>query len=149
MSAAVSVLLVILLVIVGALVIAAIWGVGIYNSLVGLRNTCKNAFAQVDVQLKRRYDLIPNLVEIAKGYMKHESSTLEAVIKARNAAYAASQTAAANPADAAAMKGLLGAEAGLALADRGGLAPVGWYLAACAIASLVAVWSLKSAPYAD
>ncbi len=75
MSAAVSVLLVVLLVIVGVLVIAAIWGVGIYNSLVGLRNACKNAFAQVDVQLKRRYDLIPNLVETAKGYMAHESGT--------------------------------------------------------------------------
>ena len=73
MSAFVSVLLVFLLVIVAALVIAAIWGVGIYNSLVALRNACKNAFAQVDVQLKRRHDLIPNLVETAKGYMAHES----------------------------------------------------------------------------
>jgi len=83
MSAIVPVLLVILLVIVVALVVAAIWGVGIYNSLVGLRNACKNAFAQVDVQLKRRYDLIPNLVETAKGYMAHESGTLTAVIEAR------------------------------------------------------------------
>ena len=94
-------------------IIAALWVVGIYNSLVGLRNRFKNAFAQIDVQLKRRYDLIPNLVEVAKGYMKHESGTLEAVIKARNIALAASQTAAANPADANAMKGLLSAEAGL------------------------------------
>jgi LemA protein len=90
-----------------------VWAVGIYNSLVGLRNRFKNAFSQIDVQLKRRYDLIPNLVEVAKGYMKHESSTLEAVIKARNIALAASQSAAANPADANAMKSLVTAEAGL------------------------------------
>ncbi len=106
------------LIVVGVLLLVAIvlglWVAGVYNSLVTLRNRFKNAFAQIDVQLKRRYDLIPNLVEIAKGYMKHESSTLEAVIKARNAAYTASQAAAANPADAGAMKGLLSAEAGLA-----------------------------------
>ena len=95
------------------IVIAAFWVSGIYNSLVALRNRFKNAFAQIDVQLKRRYDLIPNLVETAKGYMKHESGTLEAVIKARNIALAASQSAAANPADANAMKGLMNAEAGL------------------------------------
>ena len=94
-------------------VILGLWAVGIYNSLVSLRNRFKNAFAQIDVQLKRRYDLIPNLVETAKGYLKHERETLEAVIKARNIALAASQTAAANPADAAAMKNLVGAEAGL------------------------------------
>ncbi|MEO6244290.1 MAG: LemA family protein [Opitutaceae bacterium] len=94
-------------------VVLVFWVVGIYNTLVALRNRFKNAFAQIDVQLKRRYDLIPNLVEVAKGYMKHESSTLEAVIKARNIAFAASQGAAANPADANAMKGLLSAEAGL------------------------------------
>jgi LemA protein len=94
-------------------VVVALWVVGIYNSLVALRNRFKNAFAQIDVQLKRRYDLIPNLVEVAKGYMKHESSTLEAVIKARNIAAAAAQSAAANPADANAVKGLLSAEAGL------------------------------------
>ena len=88
--------------------------VGIYNRLVALRNRFKNAFAQIDVQLKRRYDLIPNLVETAKGYLKHEHSTLEDVIKARNVAYAASQTAAANPADAGAVKNLVGAETGLA-----------------------------------
>ena len=91
MSPFVSVLLVFLLVIVAALVIAAIWGVGIYNSLVALRNACKNAFAQVDVQLKRRHDLIPNLVETAKGYMAHERETLEAVIRARGAAVNAGQ----------------------------------------------------------
>ena len=91
----------------------ALWITGIYNVLVGLRNRFKNAFAQIDVQLKRRYDLIPNLVETARGYMKHESATLEAVIKARNIAAAAASAVAANPADANAMKGLLSAEAGL------------------------------------
>ena len=90
------------------------WVAGIYNTLVSLRNRFKNAFAQIDVQLKRRYDLIPNLVETAKGYLKHERETLEAVIKARNIALAASQSAAANPADPNAMRGLVGAEAGLA-----------------------------------
>jgi len=94
-------------------VIVGLWAVGIYNGLVALRNRFKNAFAQIDVQLKRRYDLIPNLVETAKGYLKHESSTLEAVIKARNIAASAAQTAAANPADPAAVGSLLAAEAGL------------------------------------
>ena len=92
---------------------AGAWVAGIYNALVALRNRFKNAFAQIDVQLKRRYDLIPNLVETAKGYLKHERETLEAVIKARNVAYTAAQGAAANPADAAAMKNLLSAESGL------------------------------------
>jgi LemA protein len=96
------------------LLVLGLWIVGIYNALVALRNRFKNAFAQIDVQLKRRYDLIPNLVETAKGYLKHERETLEAVIKARNIALAASQTAAANPADAGAMKGLVSAETGLA-----------------------------------
>ena len=95
-------------------VVLGLWVAGIYNTLVALRNRFKNAFAQIDVQLKRRYDLIPNLVEIAKGYMKHEHSTLEDVIKARNIALAASQSAAANPADANAMKSLVSAESGLA-----------------------------------
>lgn len=95
-------------------VILVLWIVGIYNTLVALRNRFKNAFAQIDVQLKRRYDLIPNLVETAKGYLKHERETLEAVIKARNIALAASQAAAANPADANAIKGLGAAETGLA-----------------------------------
>ena len=107
----------VLLLILGALlvvgIVLALWVAGIYNSLVALRNRFKNAFAQIDVQLKRRYDLIPNLVETAKGYMKHESTTLEAVIKARNIAYAATQTAAANPTDANAVKGLVSAEGGL------------------------------------
>jgi LemA protein len=105
------------LIVLGILLLAAIvlglWVAGIYNSLVTLRNRFKNAFAQIDVQLKRRYDLIPNLVEVAKGYMKHESGTLEAVIQARNVAYTASQAAAANPADAGAVKNLLSAESGL------------------------------------
>jgi len=95
-------------------VVLGLWVAGIYNKLVNLRNRFKNAFAQIDVQLKRRYDLIPNLVEVAKGYMKHEHDTLEDVIKARNIALAASQSAAANPADANAMKGLVSAESGLA-----------------------------------
>ncbi|MGA3164069.1 MAG: LemA family protein [Verrucomicrobiota bacterium] len=88
--------------------------VGGYNKLVTLRNRFKNAYAQIDVQLKRRYDLIPNLVEIAKGYIKHERETLEAVTKARNIAYTASQAAASNPGDSGAMKDLVSAESGLA-----------------------------------
>src|SRR5664279_5605198 len=108
-----KVLLIVALVLVALVVVLGAWVAGIYNSLVTLRNRFKNAFAQIDVQLKRRYDLIPNLVEVAKGYMKHESSTLEAVIKARNIALAASQSAAANPADGNAMKGLVSAETGL------------------------------------
>jgi LemA protein len=95
-------------------VLVAMFGVGIYNRLVGLRNRYKNAYSQIDVQLKRRYDLIPNLVETAKGYLKHERETLENVIAARNVAYAASQTAASNPGDASAVKNLANAEAGLA-----------------------------------
>ena len=105
--------LIVLVILAALVVILSLWIAGIYNSLVALRNRFKNAFAQIDVQLKRRYDLIPNLVEIAKGYIKHERETLEAVTKARNIAYTASQAAAANPADASAVKNLLGAEAGL------------------------------------
>jgi LemA protein len=108
-----STALILLLILGGAALLFAFWVIGAYNGLVTLRNRFKNAFAQIDVQLKRRYDLIPNLVEVAKGYMKHESGTLEAVIAARNTAYAASKAAAANPADAGAMKGLLNAESGL------------------------------------
>ena len=93
--------------------VAVLFVAGQYNSLVSLRNRFKNAYAQIDVQLKRRYDLIPNLVEVAKGYIKHERETLEAVIRARNVAYTASQAAASNPGDAAAVKGLLSAETGL------------------------------------
>jgi LemA protein len=87
--------------------------IGQYNALVVLRNRFKNAFAQIDVQLKRRYDLIPNLVETAKAYMQHESKTLEAVTAARNLAQTAGGRAAANPGDPAAMRELAGAEAGL------------------------------------
>ena len=95
------------------LVVAVVLGLaiaGIYNSLVTLRNRFKNAFAQIDVQLKRRYDLIPNLVEASKAYLKHEHETLEAVIQARSQAVTANQKAAANPGDASAMQGLIGAE---------------------------------------
>jgi Uncharacterized conserved protein len=106
--------LVVLGILAALLLVLGLWAVSIYNSLVALRNRFKNAFAQIDVQLKRRYDLIPNLVEIAKGYLKHERETLEAVIKARNIAAAAAQSAAANPADANAVRGLATAEAGLA-----------------------------------
>jgi LemA protein len=105
--------LIVVAVVLVVLVVVALSIVGIYNSLVALRNQFKNAFAQIDVQLKRRYDLIPNLVETAKAYMKHEHDTLEDVTKARNIAMAASQTAAANPSDANAMKGLVSAEGGL------------------------------------
>src|SRR5436309_8989672 len=84
-----------------------------YNRLVALRNRYKNAYAQIDVQLKRRYDLIPNLVETAKGYIKHERGTLEAVVAARNAAAAANAKAALTPGDATAMKELSGAETAL------------------------------------
>ena len=108
-----KVLVIVLGVLVLLVIVLGAWIAGIYNTLVSLRNHFKNAFSQIDVQLKRRYDLIPNLVEVAKGYMKHESSTLEAVIKARNIALAAAQSAAANPADANAMKSLGAAESGL------------------------------------
>jgi LemA protein len=97
-----------------ALVVAIVfWGIAIYNGLVKLRQRFKNAFAQIDVQLKRRYDLIPNLVEAAKGYLAHERQTLEAVIAARGNAVSASQKAAAAPGDAAAMQGLAQAESQL------------------------------------
>ncbi len=108
-----KILVIVALVFVGLVIVLGAWIAGIYNTLVSLRNHFKNAFSQIDVQLKRRYDLIPNLVEVAKGYMKHESSTLEAVIKARNIALAASQAVAANPADGNAMKSLVSAESGL------------------------------------
>ena len=108
-----TIALIILGILAAIVVVLGLWVAGIYNSLVTLRNRFKDAFAQIDVQLKRRYDLIPNLVETAKGYLKHEREALEAVIKARNIAAAAAQTAAANPADANAMRGLLSAETGL------------------------------------
>jgi len=103
-----------LLIVVGLILFFSFYVVGIYNNLVTLRNRFKNAFSQIDVQLKRRYDLIPNLVETAKGYMKHEKETLEAVIKARNTALAASQRAASDPGEASAMQGLSTAELALA-----------------------------------
>jgi len=106
-----------LLIGIGVLLILAllliIYSVAIYNRLVQLRNRFKNAFAQIDVQLKRRYDLIPNLVETAKGYLKHERETLEAVIKARNMAASAVQKASDNPGDSEAIAGLMGAEGAL------------------------------------
>ncbi|MDP7399999.1 MAG: LemA family protein [Lentisphaeria bacterium] len=108
-----TIALIIVGVVVVGLILLAIIVAGMYNKLVTLRNRFKNAFAQIDVQLKRRYDLIPNLVETAKGYMAHERDTLEAVIQARNQAASAGQTAAQNPGDAAGMQGLMGAEAAL------------------------------------
>lgn len=90
-----------------------VWVVTIFNGLVTFRNRFKNAFAQIDVQLKRRYDLIPNLIETAKGYIAHERGTLEAVTKARNAALAAAQAASADPGNPAAMQGLSQAEGAL------------------------------------
>lgn len=99
-----------LLIILAVIFVLAVFAVGIYNGLVTLRNRFKNAFAQIDVQLKRRYDLIPNLVETAKAYLTHERGTLEAVIQARNQAATAGAAAAANPGDPAAMAGLSGAE---------------------------------------
>ena len=95
----------------GILAVLLLYSIVIYNRLVKLRNRFKNAFAQIDVQLKRRYELIPNLVEAAKAYLKHESQTLEAVIAARNQAMQAMKAASKNPGDASAMKALMGAEA--------------------------------------
>src|SRR5256885_6804598 len=97
-------------VVLAIIVILAVWAIGIYNGLVTLRNRFKNAFSQTDVQLKRRYDLIPNLVESVKGYIQHERGTLEAVVKARGSAVSAAQAAAAKPGDPAAMQGLAQAE---------------------------------------
>ena len=92
---------------------AVLFAISIYNRLVAGRNRFKNAFAQIDVQLTRRHDLIPNLVETAKGYMKHERETLEAVVNARNTAVAGLKAAAADPSDPEAMKKLAQAEQGL------------------------------------
>ena len=114
-TVAVGGLALIILIVIAVIVIALIaFFIGGYNKLVTLRNRYKNAYAQIDVQLKRRYDLIPNLVETAKGYIKHEHETLIAVTEARNIAYAASKTAAANPGDASSIKNLSAAETGLA-----------------------------------
>ncbi|MFP6606916.1 MAG: LemA family protein [Myxococcota bacterium] len=102
-----------LLVVLGVLVVLVVWAVGIYNSLVRLKNRYQNAFAQIEVQLKRRYDLIPNLVETAKGYMEHERETLEEVVQARNQAVSGLARAAGDPGNPAAMSELAGAEGAL------------------------------------
>ena len=101
-------------VVVGLVLLLAVWVIGLYNGLVVLRNRYKNAYAQIDVQLKRRYDLIPNLVETAKGYLKHERETLEAVITARNQAAGAAAALAKMPGDATAVRAFAQAETGLA-----------------------------------
>lgn len=106
-------LIIALLVVVGLIVVVALFIIGKYNGLVTLRNRFKNAWAQIDVQLKRRYDLIPNLVETTKGYLKHERGTLEAVIAARNTAFSAKDRVASNPGDPEAMKALSSAEGSL------------------------------------
>lgn len=103
----------VIIILIVLVVVLIAWSVGIYNKLVALRNRFKNAFAQIDVQLKRRYDLIPNLVEVAKSYMEHERETLEAVIQARNQAQQAEEQAAQNPDDPNAIQGLMGAEQAL------------------------------------
>jgi LemA protein len=104
---------VIALLVVVALVALVVLGFGVYNRLVTRRNACRNAFAQIDVQLKRRHDLVPNLVEAAKGYLAHERATMEAVIAARAAATSASRTLAASPGDPGALRGLAHAEQAL------------------------------------
>ena len=105
-----------LIVFIAVIALLVFWFIAIYNRLVALRNRFKNAFAQIDVQLKRRYDLIPNLVETAKGYMAHERQTLEAVVAARNAAVSALSRASQSPESGEAMRALGGAETGLSSA---------------------------------
>jgi len=100
-------------VLLGLIAAVVVWTILAYNGLVGSRNQVKNSFAQIDVQLKRRYDLIPNLVETAKGYIKHERETLEAVTRARNLAVSAHANVAADPTDAEAVKQLGAAEQAL------------------------------------
>jgi LemA protein len=95
------------------LFVFVMWIMGVYNKLIALRNRYENAFSQIDVQLKRRHDLIPNLVNVAKGYMEHEKDTLQAVIQARNQAISASSKAADNPGDQNSMKELMSAESNL------------------------------------
>jgi LemA protein len=106
-------ILIILAIIAGIGLFAVMYGVGVYNKLVALKNRFENSFSQIEVQLKRRYDLIPNIVETVKGYMAHEKGTLEAVINARNQAVGGLKQAAANPGNPAAMHALASAEAGL------------------------------------
>jgi len=101
------------LILLAVIVVVAFWGVGIYNGLVTARNAFKNAFAQIDVQLQRRFDLIPNLVETVKGYMAHERGTMEAVIAARGAAMAGLSAAKASPGDPAAMAELAASQGAL------------------------------------
>src|SRR5512135_3186578 len=101
---------VILLILLGLLVVLVLYIIGVFNRLVGLRNQVDNAWSQIDVQLKRRHDLIPNLVETARGYLEHEKGTLEAVTQARGAAVTAMRRASANPGDASALAGLAAAE---------------------------------------
>ncbi|MDQ7011176.1 MAG: LemA family protein [Mariprofundaceae bacterium] len=103
----------ILLIVLGAFALLLVYIVVIYNRLVKLKNRFRNAFSQIDVQLKRRYDLIPNLVETARAYLKHEHETLKKVTEARNQALSAMKVAGKNPGDAGAMKSLMGAEAAL------------------------------------
>lgn len=102
-----------MIIILVVIALVVLWAISIYNNLVNMRNRVGNAFAQIDVQLTRRYDLIPNLIESVKGYMAHEKSTLEAVVNARNAAVSGLRNAAANPTDPAAIQELAAAEATL------------------------------------
>lgn len=101
------------LIFIGIIIAAVVFIIGIYNRLVNMRNRVKNAFSQIDVQLTRRYDLIPNLVEAVKGYMSHERETLDAVIQARNTAVNGLATASKDPSNAGAIRDLAGAEAAL------------------------------------
>ncbi len=103
-----------LIIVLALLAVLVFWAISVYNSMVAGRNRFKNGYAQIDVQLKRRYDLIPNLVEVAKGYMKHERETLEAVIQARNQAVNANTHVSADPSDAAAVQALARSEGALA-----------------------------------
>jgi LemA protein len=100
----------VLLILLALLVVFLIWGVAVYNGLITARNAFRNAFAQIDVQLQRRFDLIPNLVEVAKGYMQHERETLDAVVAARGAAQSGLAAAKASPGDPAAMAQLAAAQ---------------------------------------
>ena len=100
-------------IVLGLVAVLAVWGISVYNRLIQLRNRIANAFGQIDVQLKRRHDLVPNLVEVAKGYLAHEAATLEAVIKARGQAQGAAAAVRAEPANASAMGALAAAEGAL------------------------------------